>query len=308
MRRELFRTTKFHWVDLSHPSPEELQSITREYGLHPVMVQDTMEPAHLPKFEKTNDITFAILRVYDVDALNKADSVPSLTRKIALFIGPDFVISIHRMDPSRFQDLIGRCLSDFSPNEEPSVSILLVKLLNRAYSTYQIPIERAEQDLDTFELELFEKDANLKILSKIHVIKRRLSLIKRILLHSQDVIHRMFPPSEVSPIYQDLRENIAQLIFLTDELLEDVHSLFNLQLGLSSHKTNEVMRVLTIFSVFFMPLTFIVGIYGMNFKFQPEFEWAFGYSYVWALIIVVTLLISIWFYRKGWLKSFTTDE
>ncbi len=128
MRRELFRTTKFHWVDLSHPSPEELQSITREYGLHPVMVQDTMEPAHLPKFEKTNEITFAILRVYDVDALNKADSVPSLTRKIALFIGPDFVISIHRMDPSRFQDLIGRCLSDFSPNEEPSVSILLVWL------------------------------------------------------------------------------------------------------------------------------------------------------------------------------------
>jgi magnesium transporter len=86
-----------------------------------------------------------------------------------------------------------------------------------------------------------------------------------------------------------------------DALSDNIHQLLNIYFSASSQRTNETMRILTIFSVFFMPLTFIVGIYGMNFEFMPELGWKMGYPGVMGLMAVVTLLIYIWFKRKRWL-------
>jgi magnesium transporter len=88
-----------------------------------------------------------------------------------------------------------------------------------------------------------------------------------------------------------------------DELLEEVNSLLSIQLALASHRTNEVVRVLTVFSVFFLPLTFIVGIYGMNFDFMPELRQRWGYPAVLAGMGAVTLAIYLWFRRRGWLRG-----
>jgi magnesium transporter len=87
-----------------------------------------------------------------------------------------------------------------------------------------------------------------------------------------------------------------------DELVEDVNNLLSIQLALASHRTNEVVRVLTVFSVFFLPLTFIVGVYGMNFKYMPELSERWGYPAVLAGMAVVTVAIYIWFRRRGWLR------
>ncbi|HEX5962233.1 MAG TPA: CorA family divalent cation transporter, partial [Gemmatimonadales bacterium] len=88
-----------------------------------------------------------------------------------------------------------------------------------------------------------------------------------------------------------------------EELVEDVNNLLSIQLALASHRTNEVVRVLTVFSVFFLPLTFIVGIYGMNFEFMPELRKHWGYPAVLAGMGLVTLIIYLWFRRRGWLRE-----
>ena len=109
--------------------------------------------------------------------------------------------------------------------------------------------------------------------------KRRVSLMRRMLSHTLDVIQKLVPGSEpTAPLFQDLRENAESMHFYADELLEDVNNLLSIQLALASHRTNEVVRVLTVFSVFFLPLTFIVGVYGMNFEFMPELRRALGLS------------------------------
>jgi magnesium transporter len=90
--------------------------------------------------------------------------------------------------------------------------------------------------------------------------------------------------------------------FYADELVDDVNNLLSVQLALASHRTNEVVRVLTVFSVFFLPLTFIVGVYGMNFQFMPELRERWGYPSVLAGMAVVTLAIYVWFRRRGWLR------
>ena len=113
-------------------------------------------------------------------------------------------------------------------------------------------------------------------------------------------------PSDIEVIAKGLAINDPKVITtkelsLYSQILEDVNNLMGLYMSFSAQKTNEVMKVLTVFSVFFMPLTFIVGIYGMNFEFMPELKWTFGYPLVLMLMIVVATGIYLWFRKKNWL-------
>jgi len=105
------------------------------------------------------------------------------------------------------------------------------------------------------------------------------------------------------PLVQDLIETADRLFFLADQLLENTNTLLSMHISLSSQRTNEVMRVLTLFSVFFLPLTFIVGIYGMNFKYMPELYHPLGYPLILFVMLLVVVGVFLWFRRKGWLGS-----
>jgi magnesium transporter len=122
------------------------------------------------------------------------------------------------------------------------------------------------------------------------------------LWHTLNATVRMTPIGTPSaPLFQDVRENAESMHAYADELLEDANNLLHIHLGLASQRTNRIVRVLTVFSVFFLPLTFIVGIYGMNFTHMPELQHRAGYPAVWGVMIAVTLAIYFWFRRRGWL-------
>jgi magnesium transporter len=124
------------------------------------------------------------------------------------------------------------------------------------------------------------------------------------LSHTRDAVQKLVPASEpTAPLYQDLRENAESMHYYADELMEDVNNLLSIQLALASHRTNEVVRVLTVFSVFFLPLTFIVGVYGMNFDYMPELREHWGYPGVLVGMGLVTFVIYLWFRRRGWLRG-----
>ncbi len=103
------------------------------------------------------------------------------------------------------------------------------------------------------------------------------------------------------PALQDVKDQHLKIVTLYNQILEDVNNLMNLYMSFAAKKTNDVVKVLTIFSVFFMPLTFIVGIYGMNFKFMPELDSKWGYPVVILVMVIVTLMIYLWFKKKKWL-------
>ena len=103
------------------------------------------------------------------------------------------------------------------------------------------------------------------------------------------------------PRGQDLKEKVDSLFFYSDQLVEDTNNLLNLHISLSSQRTNEVMRLLTLFSVFFLPLNFIASIYGMNFQHMPELGWTLGYPLVLVIMLSVALGIYLWFRKKRWL-------
>ena len=132
-------------------------------------------------------------------------------------------------------------------------------------------------------------------------MKRQLEVCRRLLLLSKDILERVDDPEHQDPNTRDTRDLYIRILTLFDTMSENTNHLLTLYFSISAQRTNEVIRVLTIFSVFFMPLTFIVGIYGMNFDFMPELRWKMGYPGVMLLLATVTLMIYFWFKRKNWL-------
>jgi magnesium transporter len=302
---------RFVWLDAVDPSPEELDELATDYGLHPLAVKDCLDPEHLPKHEAFENHSFVILRAVDEAAPPDADTVQALTRKTALFYGPSFLITVHRKDQGWLTALQQRCLvglpSKHAARSEGIQAHLLAQLFNAAIDTYQAPMARIESRLDHLDAQVFEGrnvpgPAFRVALREIHRLKRQVTLCKRLLWRMVDVTQRMVPAAgRAATLFRDVQENAESYHFYADELLDDANTLLNVQLSLASHRTSEVMRVLTVFSVFFLPLTFIVGVYGMNFDIMPELRQRWGYPAVLLLMGAVTLVIYRWFRRRGWL-------
>jgi magnesium transporter len=127
------------------------------------------------------------------------------------------------------------------------------------------------------------------------------SVNKKLLTLTERVIAEVHHDTHSNPFIQDLKDLTLKLHSNYEQIHEDVSNLLNIYISISAHKTNEVMKVLTIFSVFFMPLTFIAGIYGMNFKYMPELDQVWGYPASLGLMLVIIVVIYVWFKRKKWM-------
>lgn len=288
---------KFEWIDILNPTADELNAIAEEYELHNNAVQDSLQPEHLPKFEWIDDTIFIIVRVFDPKSKNDADSIQEISNKVALFVGKDFIITIHRFEQPFLDEIRTKFFASGScaePND------LLLKILYQSFQSFVHTATVLETELDNVESLIVLKDQKHSVLRNLYHLKRRAAVCMRIIRLSKPIIDNLDKRTP-APVLQDLREFLLSLETSFDQLIDNAHNLLNLYVSLSSQRTNEVMRVLTLFSVFFLPLTFIVGVYGMNFEFMPEIHHPLGYPFVILAMVAVTLGIYIWFKKKRWL-------
>ncbi len=289
------------WLDVTEPKKKELTQLAKDYGLHPNFVQDCMDPEHLPKFEKNSNVNFLILRQYDEDSAPDADEVQEITRKVAIFFTENLVITVHRK-PQRFLNEIKEVWKQ--KVDDANAIAIIFDLLYGVADTYEAPVERAFNDLERVEtssMEAHSLDPNLVKAS--YFLKRKASVFKRMFRLTLDVLVKAnFSALPNAPTQsQDLREKIESLFFYADQLLDDTNNLLNLHISLSSQRTNEVVRLLTVFSLFFLPLNFIASIYGMNFDHMPEIHSIYGYPLVLGGMALVATGFFMWFRKKGWI-------
>lgn len=293
------------WVDCVEPTHDDLISLAATYGLHSTSVEDCLDPSHLPKFEAIGPMTFIILRSYDESCAADSDSVQELTRKVALFYTSHAVITVHRTD----QPFLKRLREKWSC-QKGSPGRLIADILCEAMLTYDFPLDRAFNQLDEMEIALFQKGHDHDLISDTYFLKRTASVLKRVIRTTQDMIPKIGQLDQESvPFLQDARDEVGRIYFVADDLLENVNDLNSLYLSIearrtneASYRTNEVMRVLTLFSVFFLPLNFLAGVYGMNFKHMPELEWTFGYPLILAFMVGVAVALYSWFRRSGLIR------
>ena len=292
---------QFEWIDVINPTTEDYNTLTEKYDLHPAAVKDCLSPNHLPKYERINDTAFLITRIYDNKSEIGADTIQQLTNKVALFISVDYLITIHRKEED-FINGIKEKWDDIKDFNHESPAKLLNQLLNKIIHTYDGALEKSTERLDRIEKIIFKDSKDPKLIREMYIIKRRASVFKRMIFLTKNTMEEYARFSDVQdPFTQDLIDTVESLHFEADELHENVQNLLNLHLSLASHRTNEVMGVLTIVSMLFLPLTFIVGLYGMNFQYMPELEYRYSYFIVIGVMLLMFFGSLIWFKKRRWL-------
>lgn len=288
------------WIDVTDPKNEELLELAKKYNLHSTFVQDCMQPFHLPKHEKIGNTTFIIVRSYENNSSGRTNSVQSMTRKIALFLGERFLISVHRREQPFLEPIIAK----YNAKSPIFLQKILLEILLGAIETFHLPIENAEEQVHKYETNIFTSQNTPKKWQRVFLIKTRVMIIKRMLWHTLNSVQKFIPNTDTHAyLTQDLKERIENLLFFADSLEDNLNDLLNVQISLASNTTNEVMRILTLFSVVFMPLNFVVGVYGMNFTEMPLLHEQYGFWIVMTAIVAMLLLTYLWFKNRGWLRK-----
>jgi magnesium transporter len=288
---------QFTWIDITGPSLDDLSAVAEKYALNHHNLQDCLEPDHLPKFEEGDPFNFIILRKV-LGERDKGTTVHSLTTKIAVFYDVDTIVTIHRVP---HPDLFPACEQLMNAGKILSIDSFLLKIIAKVQQSFSHFAAELNTEIDETETRLFIKKQATESIENLYLLKRRAGLCKKLLLLTGEVVSAVQHRQKKSSELQDIRDSQIKLQVFYEQLTEDALNLVSMYMSISANKSNEVMKVLTIFSAYFLPLTFIVGVYGMNFEFMPELEWTFGYPLVIGLMVLVFILIYSWFRRKKWL-------
>lgn len=299
------------WLDVVAPTREDFEDLSKFYSFHPALVEDSLEPEHLPKFERHGEHSFVILRSFDDSSSAEADSVQELTNKIAIFIGPDFIVTIHRKDQELLERLRRKWSLRHASHRDVSIHHVLSDLFDLAISSFDEPLKRLIDRFEAIEASVLASGSEGFDIKEGYYLRRKASVIGRVTRLSSVILNKLHDLEEHDPqFYQDIKDTAAHIYFYSVEIVENVDKLLEHNLSIlsqrtnsASHRTNEIIRVLTIFSIFFLPLNFIAGIYGMNFAHMPELKLKYAYPVVLILMLLVAGGIYYWVKRSGWLKS-----
>lgn len=310
----------YKWLDIIAPSKKFLDELGKEYNIHPRYIKDCLEPEHLPKIEKLGNLTMVVLRALDEKLNEEAMTVQDITRKVVIFYNEKFLISIHRNDQNYLKTLRQQW-TEYTKEDAPKnhlvighplhEQMILHDILLAVTESYHPILESGFDRLELLDDELLSPQSHSSFdLKKGYFFKRRISLVKRLVRIQSELVDKLTPTMEyaLQISFKHVNSQLSKYYFYADDLLEGVQSMVNLHVSISSQKTNEssfrineVTRLLTLFSVYFLPLNFIAGIYGMNFKFMPELDWYLGYPLAILLMCLTALGVYWWTKKKGWL-------
>jgi magnesium transporter len=279
----------FTWIDIEDANKKELEIIASKYNLSYFLMKDSLDIGHLPKYEQLHKHDFFIFRAYTSTINLNIDEIGEMSNKIAFFIFEDKLITIHRAH-----------FSFLNIHEEKHIKIseLFLRIVGYMIESFKKPTIELSNKITQIEKTIFLKDYRVVLIEELYFIKSQARILKKIISITESIILQTQDKYKVSYIFQDIQDQLLNLLTINEESLENSTQLMNTYLSLSDQKNNEVVRLLTIFSVFFLPLNFIAGVYGMNFSFMPELNWKLGYVFALSLMAIVVIVIYLWFRRK----------
>jgi magnesium transporter len=280
----------------------------RRFHLHPLALEDVVNLHQRAKVEQYREHLFVVARMAREDA--QCD-----TEQVSLFLGRGFVLTFLEDPGDVFDPVRERLRSGAGRIRESSPGYLAYALLDAVIDSYFPLIEAHGERLDALE-DLVIARPERRLIARIHDAKRDLRALRRAVWPLREATNTLArDPSpwiddETRVHLRDCHDHVVQIIDLVETYRELGSDLTDLYLSSLSHRMNEVMKVLTVIATIFMPISFIAGVYGMNFKVMPELEWPYGYAYAWGLMASATAGMLYFFHRKGWLlpQSATDDS
>lgn len=299
------------WVDMDSPTEEDERVLLDVFHFHPLTVEDCHENRHYPKIEEFPGYLYFI--VHGV----RADTSPDRFNTIELdgFLGSNYVITYHH-DSFRSINNVKQLLRTSPVLCRRGPAFLCHQILDQIVDYYSPVLDDFDDRIDRLEQEIFTlKQPNNQILAQIMELKRSVLRLRRISVKQMDVILRMsrgeFPeliPEDMRPFYRDVHDHLTRVVDLAESYRDLISGSLEAYLSVVSNRLNEIMKVLTIFSAIMLPLTFIAGVYGMNFDNMPELHSRYGYYATWVIMIVVAIAMLFFFWSRGWLGRRASEE
>lgn len=294
----IVKNNNVEWVDVESPTKADLEHLNKTYGINMLMLEDTIETNHLPKFEENEEVKFYLLRENFESSKGALNTISDVSTKLSIFIKENTVITVHRAN--------NRSITEFK-EELPSIKNeikaheIVFRLAHKVLDTYDDEAARLMDKLDVNENEIFTKrvDATSQ-LRKLYRIKRKSGLNSRILILSAEVIQQLKRMNFSQSEYVDIKDKYQDVMADFDHLNAQINNLISMFLALSDQKANQVMKLLAIYSFYFLPITFIAGVYGMNFDVMPELHHPLGYFITLGVMALITLITFLYFRRKKW--------
>ncbi len=308
---------EFMWVNVTGlGDAEALRAVGKHFNLHPLVLEDIANTAQRPKVEEYDNYLFVVLRVPVLQPLTEEDAGEEVltTRQLALCIGQNFVLTFQEEEEAALAPVRQRLLQQKGKLYQRGPDYLAYALLDAVIDTFFPLLERYVERIEEFEAQVMEIDAHGGI-KTIHGLKRELLILRRIIWPQRDMVSQLLRSesafiNESTHLYlRDCYDHSAQLLDMVETCRETTTSLVDILLASQSNKMNEVMKVLTIIATIFIPLSWIAGVYGMNFDPEqspwnmPELAWEYGYFTALLLMFVIAGGLLWWFWRKGWIGS-----
>jgi magnesium transporter len=287
------------WIHAEgHASPELLRELGETFGLHPLALEDILNTGQRPKLENYEHQLFAVMSLpgWHGDDLE--------AEQVSLFLGANYIISFYAGERDPFEPARKR-LRGGSRLRTRGADFLFYTLLDILIDQCFPVLETLGESIEDLEEELLGKPTR-GTLSQIHALKRDLLLLRRMLWPQRELISQLLREDQVlirettRPYLRDCYDHMIQIMDLFETYRDMTGGMMDIYLSSVSNRLNEVMRVLTVISTLFIPPTFLVGVYGMNFLNMPELHWRYGYTLTWAVIVAMMLGMLAYFKRKGW--------
>ena len=293
-------TTSWINIDGVHDA-EIIQNIGAAFQIHSLALEDIMNINQRPKIDEGKNYDFIVIKMIDFDDTNQSISV----EQVSLVLGPNYVISFQENSEDIFNSVRERLKSGASRIRRFPPDYLTYALMDKVVDNYFNVIEKLGERLEAIE-DAIDNNPQANVLGEIKILKRETLQLKKSIWPLREVINAILRGettqirNEQLPYYRDLYDHTIQVIDTIETYRDLLSGILDIYMSTISVKMNQVMKVLTIISTIFIPLTFIVGVYGMNFKNMPELNWHDGYYEVLGLMLVVFVGLIYYFKRKGW--------
>lgn len=291
------------WINVNGlNNAQDITKIGRYFKLHPLILEDIVNTNQRPKIDEFENYIFIVMKMLYHNKENEL-----LTEHISIIIGPDYVLTFQETEEDIFDPIRRRFKNQKSRLRSSGADYLAFSLMDAIIDNYSVVIEMFGTKVEQTEDELFLENSREGISRDIQYLKQDLLRLRRNVFPSREVISRLVKSqSELITIktynyLKDLQDHILQINDNIDLYREMVWGLMDMHMTTMSNKMNGIMKVLTIISTIFIPLTFIVGVYGMNFEHMPELHSENGYFVLWGIMIALFLALLIFFRRKKWL-------
>jgi magnesium transporter len=292
------------WINMEGIHEVEIvEKLGNCFGLHPLVLEDILNTDQRPKLEVYGDYIYIVLKMlYDGDP-----NCPIEMEQVSIILGSNFVISFQEgKEGDVFNPVRERIRSGKGFIRKTGSDYLVYSLIDTIVDNYFLILERMGDKIELLEEELLAHPTT-GTLQEIQKFKNEMTFVRRVVWPLREVVSglgRKESPliHETTEIYlRDVYDHIVQIMDTIEVYREMLSGMLDIYLSSVSNRLNSVMKVLTIIATIFMPLTFIAGIYGMNFKYMPELGWRWGYPAVWLIVVIISIAMLIYFKKRKWL-------